>query len=647
MLVSKNIIMRTFKNVYFFLLLTFLLTACNDVLDLQPLDRITAEDLFSDPEGTKLYMANLYNQLPIEDFTFFPKQGFDYNNGGPNNGGFAMAMLTDEAVHSERGDFIANEDLRWWDTQDGKDQGYRMIRDVNMLIEVIPTLDLTAEEKDAYLGEAYFIRAFAYFSLAKRYGGVPLITVQQQFEGDVEALKVPRSTEQQTWDFVLAECDSAISRLGADDDPNPRRASVWSAYALKSRAALHAASIAKFGYKAPLSGTAVDQGLIGLPQDLSSEYYQASIEASEAIMESGIFSLYMPDPANPEVAAENYRAMFEDPNLVVGTEAILIKGRTLPGENLGHNYDIWFQPAQVANGWPHPGRMNPSLDLVDMYESYDNPGNDAPIVTTTSGEVNDYNGYDASKDYLQFENPEDIFKGKDARLWATIILPGTEWKDTEIVMQAGYITPDGNATVLTKAEIEVEGDKYYTYGGAHTSLYSGFDPYGGNNTKTGFSFKKFMSQDPIVPGWNRSTSDWLEFRYAEILLNYAEAVVESGLGDEAKAHKALNDVRRRAAHTVDIDLTADNVMRERTVELAFENKRFWDLIRRRDYHIEFNNRTKHALLPVLDLRGTPPFKYIFVRTAVSNFNPQTFEAKNYYRPIQGIGGNGLVQNPQY
>jgi starch-binding outer membrane protein, SusD/RagB family len=87
-------------------------------------------------------------------------------------------------------------------------------------------------------------------------------------------------------------------------------------------------------------------------------------------------------------------------------------------------------------------------------------------------------------------------------------------------------------------------------------------------------------------------------------------------------------------------------MRERAVELAFENKRMWDLIRRREYHLAFNNRTKHALLPLLDLRESPP-KYIFVRTTVQNFNPQTFQAKDYYRPIQGIGGNGLIQNPQY
>jgi hypothetical protein len=385
---------------------------------------------------------------------------------------------------------------------------------------------------------------------------------------------------------------------------------------------------------------------VGLDPSLANGYYQQSIDASEAIIESGVFSLFRETPANPAEATENYRVMFGDPNQAAGSEAILIKGRTLVGTDYGHNYDIWYQPAQVANGWPHPGRMNPTLDLVDKYEKYDNPGQDGTIVTTTDGDVDDYNGYNAAKDYLKFDSPLDIFEGKDARLAATVVLPGSTWKDKTIIIQGGYVAPNGTATLLSKANITVDGTVYHTYGGPTPNLYSGFDPYGGNNTKTGFSFKKFMTTNPVIPQWNSSTTDWLEFRYAEILLNYAEAVVESGLGDASKAEEALNATRRRAAHTVDIPLTVDNVQRERAVELAFENKRFWDLMRRREYHLEFNNRTKHALLPVLDLREDPP-KYIFIRLPAPNFNPQTFQPKDYYRPVQGIGANGLIQNPQY
>ena len=131
------------------------------------------------------------------------------------------------------------------------------------------------------------------------------------------------------------------------------------------------------------------------------------------------------------------------------------------------------------------------------------------------------------------------------------------------------------------------------------------------------------------------------------MLNFAEAVVESGTGDAIAAAKAINDIRRRAAHKVDIPLTVENVQRERKVELAFENKRFWDLIRRREFHTLFNSSSMHSLMPLLDLRALPDTKYIFVRVNAPNINPRTFITRSYYRAIPGIGSNGLVQNPEY
>ncbi|WP_153799319.1 RagB/SusD family nutrient uptake outer membrane protein [Foetidibacter luteolus] len=615
--------------------------SCAKVLDLEPTDRITADVIFGDPQGVKLYMADLYSQLPIEDFAYF-RQGFNWNGspgtGDVNNGGFAPAMSTDEAVHSEFGDFVGNDDFQWWD------KGYKLIRDVNLLIDVIPTLNIKDDERAALTGESAFIKAYAYFALAKRYGGVPLIKESQKYDGTAESLKVPRSTEKQTWDYVMELCDAAIANLAPGKG---RRASKWTAYALKSRAALHAASLAKFGPRAPMSGDAVSQNLIGLNTSDAAGYYSACIAACEAIINSGEFRLFRPSPANANEAAENYRLLFQDPNGATD-EAIFIKGFTIPGNGTGQNYDIWYQPAQVANGWPHPGRMNPTLDLVDLYESYDNPGQSAPIVTTTDGNVNDYNGYSTAKTYLRFDTPNDIFKNKDARLWGTAILPQTNWKGIPIIIQAGYVKPDGQAVIRVKDEITINGTTYYTYGAPSTTMYSGFDTYGGNNTRTGFSFKKFMNQNaPVVPGWNQGTTDFIEFRYAEILLNYAEAVVESGTGNAAAAAAGLNDIRKRAGHTSTVALTSDNVQRERRVELAFENKRFWDLIRRREFHTQFNNRFMHSILPLQDLRALPDKKYIFVRVNVPNTNPKTFETRAYYRYIPGIGSNGLVQNPQY
>jgi hypothetical protein len=630
--------MKLFR--YILLLPLLFSLSCGDVLDKEPLDKLQGENLFSNPEGVKLYMANLYYQLPIEDFTFF-RQGFNWNTGDPNNGGFAPAMVTDEAVHTEFGDFIGNDDFQWWD------QGYKLIRDTNILIDIIPTLSITEDETKALVGESAFIRAYAYFALAKRYGGVPLITSVQKYEGDVEALKVPRSTEKETWDFVLAQCDVAISNLAESWPGGERRATKWVAYALKARVALHAASLAKYSDRAPISGTAVDQKLVGLDKSAAAAYYKAAIEASEALISSGKFSLYKPAPASPEEAAENYRKLFEDPNIALN-EVIFIKGFARPGAGTGHNYGIWYQPNQTANGWPHPGRMNPTLDLLDAYESYTEPGKSAPLVTTETGnDLNDYNGFDPGKNYKRYDDPAGIYKDKDARLWATAILPGTSWKGQKIIIQAGFIKPDGSPQLFGGEPVTANGKTYYPYGAADRTQYSGFDTWGGNNTRTGVSFKKFLNEGVnVAPGWNQTVSDWADFRYAEILLIYAEAIVESGTGTPAKGAQALNDVRRRAGHTRDIPLTIDNVIRERRVELAFENKRFWDLIRRREYHTLFNNAVRHALIPVLDLRVSPA-RYIFIRQTIQRLNPATFDYKQYYRSIPGVGSNGLVQNPQY
>lgn len=195
---------------------------------------------------------------------------------------------------------------------------------------------------------------------------------------------------------------------------------------------------------------------------------------------------------------------------------------------------------------------------------------------------------------------------------------------------------------------EHNGKTYYTFGAQFSKDYSGFDGTP-NCTRTGFLMRKFLNDNLTVTKELQSTTDFMDFRYAEILLNFAEAVVEKGETDGNlldMAKKGLNDLRKRAAHTTEVDLTLDNVLRERRIELAFENKGYWDLIRRRDFHSEFDNRRKMALVPMIDLRGEKP-QYIFVRKFVPGANSCTFQTHHYYRHIPGTSTNGLTQNPKH
>ncbi len=621
-----------------------LFTSCReDIMDLKPLNKVSSETLLANEDGIRVYLANLYYQAPFEDFTY---NRIGFHTGLHNTVGIHPDAQTGNAVNSEFNHLVDGQNFPWWDA------GYKFNRDVNLLIKEIPNITtLSEEKKNEILSEAHFLRAFGYYGLAKRYGGVPIISEFQEYTPDVEQLKVPRSTEKETWDFVMSECDEAIKYLPSTRGGNDaRRATKWAAYALKSRAALHAASVAKYWSKSPFSGEAVSAGLVGMDPSLADHYYKLCIEASKAVMDGGVHGLYKPNPSSVDEAVDNLMKLFQDPN-VAPEEAILLYGYGKPGS--GHSIDFWYSPNQTADGSPHPGRMNPTLELVDTYESYSNPGHDAPIVTTEDGNIHDYNGYNGSTSYLRFDTPYDIFKDKDARLWSTVILPGTEWKGEVINIQAGFIKPDGTQVIeADKASIVVNGVTYHTFGADAWKEYSGFDQqHLAEMTRTGFSFKKFLSPTP-VDGNNSlgfSTNDWMEFRYAEILLNYAEAVVESGYTENSAqnvAKNALNATRRRAGHTVDIPLTLQNVLRERRVELAFENKRWWDLIRRREFHEEFSNTIHKALCPVLDLRVSPP-KYIFVRKYIIRGIPLSFDRKMYYGPIPGIGSNDLIQNPQY
>lgn len=622
------------------MLMLLIAVSCNDnFLNVNPTDKITGDALFASQEGIDAYLANLYRQIPIEDFNA-TAEALNYNPGDANNAGRYPIIFTDNGIGSENSSItpLGAWDYNYWEN------GYKFNKEINLFKDVIDGLTSVSEDvKRNLLGQVYFMRAYNYYALAKRYGGVPIIAQTQDIT-NLEALYVPRSTEEETWDYVLASCDSAAMYLDQEPDASRRKATKWVALALKSRAALHAASIAKFWTKYELTGEAVDKGLVGMPLSAADKYYMQCIEAGEEIIKSNHFSLYKENPATPEEATENYRLLFEDPNVGLN-EVIFLKGFNEIGAGYGSNQDNWGNPNQTRGAWPHPGRFNPTLDLVDAYESYSKPGKSAPIVTTKDGITTDYSGYNANKEYLRFEDPQDIFKGKDARMFATVIVPSSTWKDTKIIIQGGYIQPDGKPVIMADESIEVNGKTYYTFGASDPALYSGFSTFGGNMTRTGFGFKKFLSTTYIPRlGWNFSTTDWIDFRYPEVLLDYAEAVLESGKGDVALAEKGLNSIRKRAAHKTDIPLTIENVLRERRVELVYENKRYWDFVRRREYHEEFNQRVRKALIPVLDLRS---MEYIFLRSDVPRAGQVTFLPSWYYKPIPGVGTSGLVQNPHH
>jgi hypothetical protein len=662
--------MKKYKLYLCIAVTTLYLSACNDFLDLKPLDKVSAEALLSDENGINLLLANLYNQMPIEDFSYFPDIQFNYHGGGGNSGkidrGHSTSFYTDESVNTLGRNNAAISEVGpvnegYW--------AYNSIRQVNQFLEDIKVVDMSDATREKLISEAHFIRAYYYFGLAKRYGGVPLIETVLKIEGGDNAnLFVPRSTEKATWDFVLKDCDDAITNLpeSRTSGEGAFRATKWAAYALKSRVALHAASIAKYWDKAPLSGEAATQKLIGgMTSTDADNYYSQCIEASKAIIEKSGKKLYKPNPVDATEAAKNYQAIFQDPaNTEIFNEVIFLKayidGST--SKLQGHSTDAFFNPKQTNLGGKC-GRFSPALDLVDLYEDYtdDGSGKSVPLITRTDGVENQYDGQpetgiNLSIPFKAYDNVSDIFKGKDARLFASIIVPGSKWKDKTIIMQAGLIEKNGNQMIFQDgSSVGNDGQTYYSFGASVEDLFSGFKYLGSglqeltNFSSTGFTLKKFLQESKAINGNElASTTPYIDFRLPEIYLNYAEAVVESGKGDVALAKTCLNDIRKRAAHKDNIELNLENVLKERRVELAFEGQRYWDLVRRREYHSKFNATRRKSLMPILDLRQSTP-KFIFVRA--DNYNDirgtTTFFEKYYYRPIPDVTTNKLVQNPEY
>ena len=645
------------------------LSGCNAFLELEPLDKVSPDQLLETEGGVKALLANIYTMIPMEDFNYRPNAGFNQRGYDGVNETTNLAFLTDEATRSDGGVGIGYEGFNYWP--------YGDIRQVNIFMQNVEKAKeagtISVADADRMTGEAHFARAYMYYGLVKRYGGVPLIDKVQDDDyanGGPGAVAVPRSTELDTWKFVLNECTLAAATLpDATSGSDLYRVTKWAAYALKSRVALHAASVAKYWNLAPLAGEAVTQKLVGGMTSADADaFYKECIEASKFLIENSGKSLYKPAPATVKEAASNFQALFRnDQNEEVIFSKAYLNGTT--NTNQGHSYAQFNILPQVNPGALKYGRFNPMLEIVDLFEDYtdDGTGKSAKIVTRTDGNedayiANFHNMNNASVvntlmsvPFVKYNDLYEPFANKDARLLASVVVPGSSYAGTEIIIQGGFIKDNNSYVAYSNESTQKNGTTYYALGAEGETMFSGFNNVNSgedaNWTATGFGVRKYMPEgESMSPDRLSSTTSYIDMRLAEVYLNYAEAVVEngSGLGDKELAENYLNALRRRAGHTDRISLTLENVLKERRVEMAFEGKRFWDMNRRREFHTEFsNNRIRKALVPMLDLRGAEP-KYVFAR--VNYFGDETrggrtFQNINYYRGIPNIATNGLVQNP--
>ena len=619
------------------------------------LSKMFAEDLTATEDGIDRLLASLYAQVPMSPFGEAEKN-------------------TPHAAETSGDSNYAGGVGGFWN--------YTVMRDINSFIKEITAANERGALRDdaykAYLGEAKFIRAYCYFGSVRIYGGVPIVTemLDDKFEGDDKenaGLYVKRSTEKETWDFILKELTEAADLLPSDRGAGNYRATKWSALGLKSRVALWAASVSKYWNNASIASSyqAVSQKLAYMEASYANAYYQQCIDASEQIIKSGKFSLYGANPTSVEEAVKNYTELFQNRH-----DEEFIYGRSYNnGVTTNSNgIDLKNSPNQIHGSgtgvWKF-GCYGITLDMVDKYDYYDANfgGVDGKIKTLASGEkyfaqAHNTVGHDAvvaaGNDFIKYDNITDPFKNKDARFLASVIYPGIKFRNTDIIIQAGLWEPNNTLHIMedSNPSVKVGGTEYFGYGASSDSYFSGFYKRGNTNDgswyTTGFGLRKFLNPDQAV---SESQNPWYDIRYTEILLNYCEAQVEMSGTNAGDSKKYLNQIRRRAYFLDERDATLENVLHEREVELAFEDDYPRTLYRRRAFFNDVRDLAKnpdggrkHALLPILDLRdGTP--KYIFIRT--NWFSQDTdrqpgllsYNAMSYYSGVSNYQVNDITPNP--
>lgn len=323
--------------------------------------------------------------------------------------------------------------------------------------------------------------------------------------------------------------------------------------------------------------------------ELFDKKYSESAATNMQVMNMGVYSLF-PD----------FGQVFQ-PGNNVNNEGIFYR-EYIPNV-LGGRCDSYdgttFTKGGSETSW---GGVNPTQELVDDYDM----DNGKSISDPTSG-----------------YNPQKPYDNREPRFYESIVYDGSYWYNDTIYTRQGIGSPN---------EIDLSDHN--------------------DATQTGYYQRKGLN-DKITLGadnWNNGTSaqNYYYFRYAEVLLNYAEAQNEA-VGPDATVYSAINMVRERAKlpdlpqGLSQSDMRSD-IRRERRVELAFEGKRYWDLIR---WGIAGTNLNQQ--LHGISIKGS---------NGVLNYAPVTipggnrkFDAtKNYLFPIPQSAmdqNKNLTQNPGY
>jgi hypothetical protein len=573
------------------------LTSCNGVMDLTPKDQFADDAVFADPNLAQAFVNDMYRGLghglyEIMLASISDESHFIHNY---NTEPIVKSIITS----SDRG---AIDDGRFAHFNWGPT--YSRIRQTNMFLSKIDGTTFDDALKQRMKGEVFFLRAYFYHNLMRMYGGVPLITKVYGLNEDYQAA---RNTFQETVAFIAANADSAAALLPLSySGVDVGRATKGAALALKARVLLYAASDlynsnpsqAENGYPTPQDRTAL---------------WRAAKNAAKAVMDLGVYGLFRPTPANATEAAKNYGDLF----LQTMSEEVILSRFFLSTRDDGYNPGLHNGP----NGFHTWGGNTPIQNLVD-----------------------DYRMADGSK--FDWNNPTEAaapYANRDPRFYASIAYDGAPWRprpdDVKSLDPVGIVQtfrqlklPDGSVV----PGLDTRDSPVENWNGAYSGYY----------------IRKFV--DPSINAqFIKEQVPWIFFRYAEVLLNYAEASIE--LNELTDAVTVLNQIRVRGgmppfSAAMGQAALRDEYRNERRVEMAFEEQRFFDVRRWMIAPAVFSKVAGGINIFLDGTSRTDRTTWTNYRYAVDTVQARAWDDKLYFMPIRldELNRNSMLkQNPGY
>ena len=356
--------------------------------------------------------------------------------------------------------------------------------------------------------------------------------VEDQLDPDSELMKRPRNTRTEIVDYILNDLKDAITYLKEQDNNATRRVHRDVARALKSEVALFAATWEK--YHRAENDPFYDKTLTN-PDAKIKEWLELAATAAKEVIDRNVWSIH-----NTGKPLTDYRDMFIDTDLSDNQEVLWWKEYNASA-GIGHN--VTYYACQGG------GQIGVSASLVDDYLTIDGK----PFTGNAKLE--------AKRTYGAELSPEL----RDPRLSQTVFMPGQQ--------------------------IRNDGTLY---------AWPPLDEPGYHQNTTGYSVLKYEEFNALSSSAyneeNRSQAPAIQVRYADILLNYAEALAElDGANNASEIQKALHPLRVRVnmpdvdfdrEYNTDADYPFHNldkyiqaVRRERRVEKALENCRLTDILR--------------------------------------------------------------------